>query len=210
MYSRSDAERGSVSIVMVAVVAVAALMLAGVSRVGDDAVSAARARVGADAAALAAAQDGDTSARRVAAADRVELVSVLSARNEVTVVVSVDGHQAVATAKRVLFARETGERQGLAPAMLAALARVDELLGSPVPVVSGYRSPAHQQRLWDVRQSNPYPVARPGTSRHELGLAVDVPLSFVSRLVEIASTAGLCHPLPVDDPVHFIVCPNPR
>jgi D-alanyl-D-alanine dipeptidase len=36
------------------------------------------------------------------------------------------------------------------------------------------RTLAEQQRLWDARGSNPYPVARPGTSRHESGRAADV------------------------------------
>ncbi len=210
MYSRNPAESGSVSVSMVAVVGVAALMLAGMSRVGGDAISVARARIGADATALAAAQAGGAAAGRVAGAAGAELVSVAVVGSEVTVVVSVDGHQAAAAARRVSAGSATRTRQGLAPVMLAALARADKLIGESVPVVSGYRSPAHQQRLWDAREANPYPVARPGTSRHELGLAVDVPLSFVSRLVEVASAAGLCHPLPGIDPVHFIVCPNPR
>jgi len=39
---------------------------------------------------------------------------------------------------------------------------------------SGVRSTADQQRLYDNRASNPNPVAVPGTSRHERGLAVDI------------------------------------
>ena len=41
-------------------------------------------------------------------------------------------------------------------------------------VTAGFRSRAKQQELWDNRASNPYPVARPGTSNHESGQAVDV------------------------------------
>ncbi|OWY58787.1 hypothetical protein B7486_78095, partial [cyanobacterium TDX16] len=83
----------------------------------------------------------------------------------------------------------------------------EQLLGEPVPITSGWRSPADQQRLWDQRGSSPYPVARPGTSKHEQGLAVDVPLAFVPRLRGVAAAAGLCFPLPTTDPVHFELCP---
>jgi hypothetical protein len=99
-----------------------------------------------------------------------------------------------------------GDRAGLAPAMLAALDRADQLLGEVVPVASGLRTRAEQQALWDRRHVNPYPVARPGTSDHESGLAIDVPRRFVPRLLSVAAGAGLCQPLPESDPVHFVVC----
>ncbi|HKY68965.1 MAG TPA: D-alanyl-D-alanine carboxypeptidase family protein, partial [Acidimicrobiales bacterium] len=99
-----------------------------------------------------------------------------------------------------------GDRAGLAPAMLAALARADALLGHPVPVASGLRTRAEQEELWRRRRTNPYPVARPGTSDHERGLAVDVSRAHVDDLVAVAASAGLCRPLPASDPVHFVVC----
>ena len=80
------------------------------------------------------------------------------------------------------------------------------MLGHPVPVVSGLRAGAEQQALWDRRHDTPYPVARPGTSDHERGLAVDVARSWVDDLVAIATVTGLCQPLPESDPVHFVVC----
>ena len=92
--------------------------------------------------------------------------------------------------------------------MLAALARARELLGVAVPITSGYRSPEKQAELWAHRASNPFPVARPGQSAHERGMAVDVPLSFVARLLTVARQAGLCRPYPVADPVHFELCPD--
>jgi uncharacterized protein YcbK (DUF882 family) len=94
----------------------------------------------------------------------------------------------------------------LAPALQVALGRAEALLGRPVPITSGYRSPADQARLWAQRALNPYPVARPGTSAHERGVAVDVPRSFVPVLLTVAGQAGLCHPYPVADPVHFELC----
>jgi D-alanyl-D-alanine carboxypeptidase len=99
-----------------------------------------------------------------------------------------------------------GARAGLAPAMLAALARADRLLGRPVTVVSGMRTRSQQEALWGRRATNPYPVARPGTSDHERGLAIDVPRAGVVDLRRVARAAGLCQPLPTTDPIHFVVC----
>jgi hypothetical protein len=94
----------------------------------------------------------------------------------------------------------------LSAPLLAAVERADRLLGTPVPIASGLRTRAQQQSLWDRRHSNPYPVARPGTSNHERGQAVDVPRWFVPRLLAVAGAAGLCQPMPRTDPVHFEVC----
>ena len=102
--------------------------------------------------------------------------------------------------------RGSGPTKGLAPAMRAALARAEQLLGHPVPITSGYRSTEAQAALYANRAANPYPVAAPGSSMHERGLAIDVPVDFVSRLVAIAPRASLCQPYPVDDPIHFEVC----
>ena len=74
--------------------------------------------------------------------------------------------------------------------------------------MSGLRTRAEQEALWDRRHTNPYPVARPGTSDHERGLAVDIPRSEVPAVLAVAPHAGLCRPLPDTDPVHFVVCPG--
>jgi hypothetical protein len=60
------------------------------------------------------------------------------------------------------------------PELLARLERLAAERGETWTVTSGLRTTAEQQRLWDDRASNPYPVARPGTSRHEHGNAADV------------------------------------
>lgn len=99
-----------------------------------------------------------------------------------------------------------GARGGLAPAMVTSLERAGMLLGEPVPITSGYRSPGDQQALWEQRHTNPYPVAPPGSSMHERGLAIDVPADYVSRLLAVADQVGLCQTLPASDPVHFEVC----
>lgn len=213
-----ESQRGSALWLIVVVSAMASLMILGAVRLGTAAVTNARARNAADAAALAATTGGAGAAGRVASASGAVVsevrVGVSGGRVDSEVVVAVDGPDgrevARAAAQRELPVGGTGRRAGLAPAMLAALARADDLLGEQVPIVSGHRSRANQQALWDARDSNPYPVARPGTSLHEVGLAVDVPLSFVARLLSVAAASGLCHPLPTSDPVHFVVCPITR
>ncbi len=96
--------------------------------------------------------------------------------------------------------------KGLAAGIRAALARAAQLLGQPVPVTSGFRTRAQQAALWNQRANNPYPVAPPGSSMHERGLAIDVPASFVPRLLAVAARAGLCQPYPRTDMVHFELC----
>lgn len=60
------------------------------------------------------------------------------------------------------------------PELLARLERLAAARGETFEITSGLRTTAEQQALWDRRASNPYPVARPGTSRHEHGNAADV------------------------------------
>lgn len=204
-------ERGSITpLLALLVLAVGGLSL-GLGRLGGDAVAAAQARTAADAAALAGAAEGQAAAHDVVVANGGELVSFVTEGDEVQVQARVHDAVAVARARRTgsVFdpaATATGNVGGLAPAMKAALARAEALLGGPVPITSGWRSPAKQRVLWDNRGSNPFPVARPGTSAHERGLAVDVPRSFVPRLAAVAGASGLCQPLPRTDPIHFELC----
>lgn len=46
--------------------------------------------------------------------------------------------------------------------------------GVPLTVISGYRSAAYQQRLWDLGRCTDSLCAPPGYSEHQLGLAVDL------------------------------------
>ncbi len=46
--------------------------------------------------------------------------------------------------------------------------------GTPLVVVSGYRSASYQQRLWDLGRCTDTLCAPPGYSEHQLGLAIDV------------------------------------
>jgi hypothetical protein len=198
---------------MVALCCAALLALVPVAGALDDR---ARARTAADAAAVAGAADGEAAARQVAAANGADLLEIERTGDEVVVRVRVGDLDAYARARATrspgdggtggATAGGGGRRAGLAPAMLAALARADGLLGDPVTVVSGLRTRSQQEALWEGRATNPYPVARPGTSDHERGLAIDVPRSEVDGVRRVAPAAGLCQPLPASDPVHFVVC----
>lgn len=65
---------------------------------------------------------------------------------------------------------------------------------------SGYRSTADQQRLYDNRASNPNPVAKPGTSNHERGLAVDIGGMSADQRAMLPQY-GLAQPV-ANDPPH--------
>ena len=54
----------------------------------------------------------------------------------------------------------------------------ESLLGLRLWIISGHRSRASQQDLWERRATNPFPVARPGTSRHETRSAFDIGADF--------------------------------
>lgn len=213
--NRAD-DRGQATPLAVAMLAVVAVALVGLVPVGRTLTDRARARSAADAAALAGAADGEQAARALAADNGAELVEFERSGDEVVVRVevgSVDAYARARATRRAAPGRSaaaapggTGDRTGLAPAMLAALARADGLLGHPVDVVSGLRTRTEQQALWDRRHTNPYPVARPGSSDHERGLAIDVSRSAAAELAAVARGAGLCQPLPETDPVHFVVC----
>jgi LAS superfamily LD-carboxypeptidase LdcB len=60
------------------------------------------------------------------------------------------------------------------PELLARLEQLAASRGEKWSVTSGLRTIAEQQHLWDNRHSNPFPVARPGTSVHQHGNAADV------------------------------------
>jgi hypothetical protein len=208
-------DRGQAVPLAVAMLAVVAVALAATVPFGVALAERARARTAADAAALAGAAEGEDAARAVAEDNGGALVDYEGSGDEVRVRVRVGDVDAYARARATARAVPAtgggdgaggGRRAGLAPAMLAALARADGLLGEPVRVVSGLRTRAEQQALWDARHTNPYPVARPGTSDHERGVAIDVARASVPDLVSVADAAGLCQPLPESDPVHFVVC----
>lgn len=205
-------ERGQAMPLLLIVLFLVVLAAVVVAEVGAATIERQEAQVAADAAALAGAAHGRSAAHDAAEANGARITAYHDLGAVVQLTVRFRRASATAAAEAAVVAEGPGDREGLAPVMVAALARADALLGDPLPVVSGFRSAAEQQALWDARASNPFPVARPGTSLHEVGLAVDVPLELVASLLVVAPEAGLCQPLPQTDPVHFEPCPptSPR
>lgn len=201
---RRDDERGQALPLLLVIMAVAmgAALLLG--ELGHRALAESRAQTAADAAALAGAAGGPEAAAELARMNGSTSSDVEGTLGDVTVRVRVGEAHAVARAQAP--PPPTGGTGGLTPEMTAAVSRAGALLGTAVPISSGWRSPAQQAALWANRHLNPYPVARPGTSMHERGLAIDVPSPFVVTLRSVAALVGLCQPLPVSDPVHFELC----
>lgn len=84
------------------------------------------------------------------------------------------------------------------------LPAVARQLGFSARVTSGYRSAKKQAALYQRYLAGlmPYPVAPPGTSDHERGLAIDVVSTNPDELVALLTAAGLFWAGP-SDPVHF-------
>lgn len=93
-------QRGQVLPLLAVVVALAALMVLGLGRLGSVVVARAEAQTAADAAALAGAIYGRPTADGVAAANGGRLVFWLAAGQEVEVVADVRGERARARARR--------------------------------------------------------------------------------------------------------------
>lgn len=83
------------------------------------------------------------------------------------------------------------------------LLRVLELFGGRVLIVSGRRSYAEQQALWNAYLVGGNLAARPGTSNHEKGLAADLRIVDASigwvEVHNIARTYGIMFPIPSED-----------
>ena len=90
------------------------------------------------------------------------------------------------------------------PEILQRLQALAAKKGMKFEITSGLRTVAEQQRLWDNRASNPYPVAPPGSSVHHSGDAADVTIGgrAIQDVISAAElrAAGL-EPL-VGDAVH--------
>jgi hypothetical protein len=84
------------------------------------------------------------------------------------------------------------------PGLQVASLKAEARLGHPLGLNSGFRTVAYQRELC-ARVSGP--CAPPGQSMHGFGLAFDT--SDYGALAPIASSIGLCHPLPANDAVHF-------
>ena len=77
--------------------------------------------------------------------------------------------------------------------------------GKPLPINSAYRTSEEGVKLWGNRASNPNPVAKPGTSLHEKGNAIDIDPSIPDSFL---AQHGLYRPLGKKDPVHVEANPS--
>lgn len=179
-------ERGQVLPLVAVVVMVAGLACVAIGRLGHAAVTRAQAATAADAAALAGVAAGASAARAAAASNGGRLVSFEQKGADARAEVRVDEAGATARARR----GGDDDKEQLAPALQAALARAAQLLGRPVPTV-----PAPDRGSGE-----------PANPRRRAGLAVEVLESFVATLAPVARRAGLCQPYPRSVPGHFELC----
>lgn len=90
---------------------------------------------------------------------------------------------------------------GLALPMQVALLRVEQAMGAPLQLTSGFRTAAYQAQLC-ARVTGP--CAPPGRSMHQFGLAVDVGnWQAVVAVLRADPSIPLCQPLPSNDAVHI-------
>lgn len=164
---------------MLLVLALATASAVVVAELAVATVERAHAQTAADAAALAGAAAGEGAARVAAVANGAEVTRYRVSGAVVAVEVAYRRARAAASAE-ALAARPADARAGLAPVLVAALARADQLLGRRVPVVAG----------------------------HDDGMVAEVPEALVPALLAVAEGAGLCRPAPEDHPVHFAPCPT--
>jgi hypothetical protein len=144
-----------------------------IANLGVAAVQRAQARTAADAAALAGAAEGEAAARQVAADNGAELVGYAVDGTIVEVVVTRGRARARATAE----ATPAGPA-GASPALAAALARAEQLLGRPVPV----------------------------DAVGDDGASFTVDPSAVDDVRAVAADSGLCFQAGPTGPVHFEPC----
>ena len=80
-------------------------------------------------------------------------------------------------------------------------------ISAGLPVISATRSPAQGQALYDQSQVPGYignPVAKPGTSAHETGNAIDVDMKKATpEHLQWLQQNGYTQPLPLKDPNHW-------
>ena len=93
-----------------------------------------------------------------------------------------------------------------------AAAEYLERTGQKVIVNSGKRSSEKQAKLYDdwIHGRSPYPAAKPGTSMHERGLAVDIDVNQAAAMDQMGILAkyGLNRPVK-GDPVHIQLTGSP-
>jgi len=99
--------------------------------------------------------------------------------------------------------RGNGRAAWLSPAAAASLARVDRALGRKVTCTWAGRSWAEQQVLWDRYGHDPMKAARPGTSPHESGNALDTDEWTIPGFVALMAEHGWKRTIK-REPWHFV------
>ena len=107
-------------------------------------------------------------------------------------------------------ANRTSASQGLSREMKLRLNAAAEVYGKPITLTSGYRSYGDQKRLYDEsisagrpgRGPTGLPIAKPGSSAHERGTAVDIKQYQDPSLVAALKSQGITQTVS-GDPVHF-------
>jgi D-alanyl-D-alanine carboxypeptidase-like protein len=97
----------------------------------------------------------------------------------------------------------------LQPNAMRAYQQAQRLSGGRITVVQSYRSCSAQAlaclSICGDENGCPGTCARPGTSYHQFGAAIDVNAASLasSRVFRALRTTGWCQPLPNTDPGHF-------
>jgi hypothetical protein len=100
--------------------------------------------------------------------------------------------------------------EGIKNRIISAAKEFNSMTGSKIAINSAKRDSEDQQRLWDesVKAGRPgisptgMPIGKPGTSKHERGLAVDIQNYNDPAAVAAMNKQGLFQTVP-KDPVHF-------
>ena len=160
-------QQGQVLPLVAVVIVLAGLAMLAVARFGAVTINRARASAAADAAALAGAAEGRDAAYALAAANGGTVRSYEEIGDDARVRVDVAGVGATARARRTGGSFDDWlppERKGVAPAMAAALARADQIIGGTVSV----------------------------TRVHPSGLVVDFAPESARLLEALSGQTGLC------------------
>ncbi len=91
-------------------------------------------------------------------------------------------------------------------AVVSAMKKAAKAQGFSIKQTSGWRSREKQEQLFAASATNPFPVAKPGTSQHEYGLAVDLvanPYDLQSVIASWWQSVGGYWS--AADPIHFAV-----
>lgn len=106
----------------------------------------------------------------------------------------------------------SGKTSGVNPALLRALENASAELGQTIPINSGLRTREEQAQLYAnyLAGKSKFPAAPPGSSVHEHGGAVDIPLEMANKLDSMGLLAknGLARPV-AGDPIHITLAKMP-